>query len=490
MSLRLRLALWYGALTWLVVLTVGLMTYATHSRGHFDDMDRLLRGTAQHVADEATNAVTLSDLTSVFSTPVEPDLVTRVYDVQGRVLAASSNTSSAPAIAPRDILGQPPAPPYDPLVGLAPDPVAVKPGPGTFGLISESGGRRWRLYVLPLEGGQRFVVAAMSLERVDAAIGRFRQLVPLFTIFGTAFSFLGARLLAGRALRPVAVLTATAAAIANSRGFSRRVPTGNRNDELGRLALTFNEMLASLEAAYRHQQRFVADASHELRAPLTAIQANLELLERVPNMPADERAEVTQEASREAQRLTRLVADLLALARADAGVAMRRERVELDRVLLEARRDARALARGQALAVGALEPAVVEGDQDRLKQLCLILLDNALKYTPPGGQVTLSLRNGGGWAELAVQDTGAGISPEDLPHLFERFYRADPARARDPGGSGLGLAIAKWIVDQHGGRITLASEPGKGTTATVALPVAKSLAGLTKLSTRPQPPLS
>jgi signal transduction histidine kinase len=268
----------------------------------------------------------------------------------------------------------------------------------------------------------------------------------------------------------VAVLTETASAIARSRELAHLVPLPPGQDELGQLAATFNEMLASLEEAHRAQQRFVADASHEVRAPLTAIQANLELLERVPDMPPGERQEAIGEASREARRLARLVADLLALARADAGVTLRHQRVELERVALAALGEARHLAREQQLGVERLDPALVHGDPDRLTQLVLILLDNACKYTPAGGQVTLAVQRNGATVELRVSDTGVGIGPADLPHVFERFYRADPARARDPGGSGLGLAIAQWIVQQHGGEITLASAPGQGTTVTVCLP--------------------
>jgi signal transduction histidine kinase len=282
---------------------------------------------------------------------------------------------------------------------------------------------------------------------------------------------LAAWLVAGRALRPVAALTATAEAIARSRSFRRRVPAEGGRDELGRLAATFNEMLGSLDGAYQAEQRFVADASHELRAPLTAIQANLELLERRPDLPPEARREAVAEAGREARRLAALVADLLALARADAGVALRREPVELDRVLLDAAAEARHLGRGPRLEVGALEPVAVQGDRDRLRQLLLILLDNALKYTPPAGQVTVGLRRDGTAAELFVRDTGVGIAPEHLARVFERFYRADAARARDPGGSGLGLPIARWIARQHGGDVSLASEPGRGTTATVRLPL-------------------
>jgi two-component system OmpR family sensor kinase len=279
-------------------------------------------------------------------------------------------------------------------------------------------------------------------------------------------------LLAGQALRPVSVLTETAQTIAHSRDFERRVPLSGDHGELGLLAATFNDMLTSLEEAYEAERRFVSDASHELRAPLTAIQGNLHLLEHVPDMPDAERRGAIAEASREAARLAQLVADLLALARADAGAQVRREPVELDRVVLEAFGAARHLARGQQLSVEQIEPLLLQGDRDRLTQLLILLLDNAVKYTPSGGAVSVALRREGAWALVTVRDTGAGIPAADLPRVFERFYRADPARARDPGGTGLGLAIGKWIVEQHGGRITLESTLGSGTAAHVRLPLA------------------
>jgi len=243
-------------------------------------------------------------------------------------------------------------------------------------------------------------------------------------------------------------------------------------DELSHLAETFNEMLASLEEAYRAQQRFVADASHELRAPLTAIQGNLELLANHTDMLETERQTALVEAQCEAARLARLVADLLALARADAGALIDLRPVDLDAILLDSLRSARQLSQGQVVAITAFEPVQVFGNEDRLKQLLLILLDNALKYTPPDGRVTVELRRNGTTAEVTVQDTGEGITADALPHVFERFYRADPARTRDPGGTGLGLPIAHWIVEQHGGSIALASQPGYGTTVTVTLPAA------------------
>jgi two-component system, OmpR family, sensor kinase len=162
---------------------------------------------------------------------------------------------------------------------------------------------------------------------------------------------------------------------------------------------------------------------------------------------------------------------MLALARADAGVTLQHRPVELDTIVLDAFRSARQLVRGQELELDTFEPAQVVGDEDRLKQLLLILLDNALKYTPAGGQVTLGLRHRDTKAEVVVRDTGIGIAAGDLPHVFERFYRADPARNRDSGGTGLGLPIARWIAQQHGGDVTIESEPGRGTTAVVRLPL-------------------
>jgi two-component system, OmpR family, sensor kinase len=206
---------------------------------------------------------------------------------------------------------------------------------------------------------------------------------------------------------------------------------------------------------------------------LTAIQANLELLLRTPALSNDEKLEMIEHANRESHRLSRVVADLLALARADAGIEIRREPVELERILMDAFAAARSRDDAQRISVDRLEPAIVHGDSERLQQMLLILLDNALKYTPSEGSVSVELVRESGTALVMVRDTGVGIDPEDLPHVFERFYRADPARSRDPGGTGLGLPIAHWIAGQHGGSIELESNPGSGTTAIVRLPLAE-----------------
>ena len=218
------------------------------------------------------------------------------------------------------------------------------------------------------------------------------------------------------------------------------------------------------------QKGFVADASHELRAPLTGIQGNLELLRRYPEMPQSERLEIVEDAVRAATRLGRLVTDMLALSRGDGVTPFNVAPVNLETVLREVFAEVRRQPDQANLNIGVLEPSVVPGERDRLKQLALILVHNALRYTPATGQVRLELRHTSDSAELRVSDSGEGIAAAELPRVFERFYRAERARQLDPGGTGLGLAIAKLIVEQHGGSIRLESRVSEGTTAIVTLP--------------------
>jgi signal transduction histidine kinase len=474
MSLRHRLALSYGGLTGLLILLVCAYSFAVHSRAHYDEMDGVLASSAEHVAEELAAARTPAGRAGVVRASELLGSVVRVYGVDGTLHLQSETGASVPPLdAGTAAVGASP-PPYPAIGRLAPPLQEAAHRRGSFGLAREEG-QRWRSYELPLSGGGEYIAAIAPLGPIDDSVRRFGQLMILMAAVGAALAFLAGWLIAAHALRPVAVLTDTAGTIARSREFSRRVAAdvaGSTRDELTRLAATFNEMLGSLEQAYSAQKRFVSDASHELRAPLTAIQANLELLRDRPEMPVEERERATDEAAREAGRMARLVADLLALARADAGAPLRCEPVELDRVLMEVVGEVRHLARGQRLEIGALEPSAIAGDPDRIKQLFLILVDNAVRYTPPGGRVRVSLRQQGGVAAFVVEDTGIGITPGDLPHVFERFYRADPARSRDPGGTGLGLPIARWIAGQHGGSVELESEPGRGTTATVWLPLA------------------
>lgn len=470
MSLRVRLAVWYGSLTTVIVALVCAYSYAVHARTHYDELDRVLHGVSDQVRAELNASPARRH--EIVATPRPLGSGIRLFDREGRLIDQSPTAGITDAIDPRPLLARPNARAFSALASLAPALHAPGEATGRFGLVTDDVGRRVRVYAQPVDGGAEILIATLALAPIDASVRTFAYLMWVMALAGGMVAFGVGWLVARRALRPISVMTETAASIAESREFSRRVADGSARDELGRLAYTFNAMLASLQEAYESQVRFVSAASHELRAPLTIMQANLDLLRSAP-MGESERRAAIGEASSEAARMTRLVADLLVLARADAGLPLNQTDVEVDRVLLDVMGEARHLARGQRLEIREVQPAIVRGDRDRLMQLFLNIVENAIKYTPASGVVTVSLRRDGQYVVIEVQDTGAGISADDLPRVFERFYRADRARARDPGGSGLGLSIADWIVGEHKGAITLTSRLGEGTTATVRLPAAR-----------------
>lgn len=337
------------------------------------------------------------------------------------------------------------------------------------------------------------VAVAKPLDDVNSSLDTLQRLLITGVVLAVLCTSLGGWFIAGTSLDPIARVTRTARAIAinaHGAGLGRRVGYTGPRDEVGELASTFDDMLAAVERVANAQRRFVADASHELRAPLTTIKGSLEFLRRARDLPDEERAAVLDDAYTEAERMTALVNDLLLLARADAaasGAASmpgttlddqmrgRRELVELDQLALDIFRHARAQvqARHKGLlhfSIEGLEPVAVQADPGQLRQVMLILLDNAIKYTPPGGKVRISVTRQGERAAISISDTGIGITPEVRPHIFERFYRGDQARERDEHGSGLGLAIARWIIETHEGEISVYSQAGKGSTFTVLLP--------------------
>jgi signal transduction histidine kinase len=283
----------------------------------------------------------------------------------------------------------------------------------------------------------------------------------------------GGLVLARRALAPVADVTETARAISLSGDFAARVEGGQRGDEVGELAVAFNEMLEALEHNHQALQRFLGNASHQLRTPLTTIRANLDLVQR-PGLPDVERTAILADARDEAERMGRLIGDLLSLARAESGARLELAPVELDALLVDAVRRERRAAPHVRMSVASVEPAVVEGDRDRLQELFGILLDNAARYTPPGGSVAAALEVRDGRAIVRIEDTGIGLDETDRERLFQRLYRGSRARALRPSGTGLGLAIAHWIVESHAGTIELAGREGGGTVASVALPLRAS----------------
>ena len=273
--------------------------------------------------------------------------------------------------------------------------------------------------------------------------------------------------LAQRALAPVGQIAATARQIVRAEDLTQRVPPTTADDEIGQLSRTINEMLGRLETLFTAQKRFVADVSHELRTPLTALQGNLELLRR--NGERD--LALVLSAQREVQRLVRLTNDLVVLAQADNGLPLRCAPIALDELVLDVVRDLRPLAGDVALVPEISEQVAFNGDYDRLKQVLINLVANGVQHTPAGGRVVVALEAGPGEARLQVRDNGSGIAPADLPHIFDRFYRAEQARSRSNGGAGLGLSIVQRIVAAHGGQVNVTSVVGSGTTFSVMLPL-------------------
>lgn len=324
---------------------------------------------------------------------------------------------------------------------------------------------------LPYGGKVGWVQAAYSLQGRRQTLQGLGVLELASLVVAAALALALGFYFAGRALLPVASITSEVRAW-TPRDLDRRLSVGPPpHDEIDELALTFNALFDRLEETFEAQRRFVADASHELKSPLTSIRGNLQLLQRRAEAPPEQRAGWLQAGLREVDRLTRLVNDLLDLARTEGAPDLRRERVDLNVLAHEVadQYHARGERVDEQLAASSLW---AEGDADRLRQALINLVDNAVRATRSGGRVIVRAAREGGSALLQVVDTGPGIPPEAQPHLFERFYRVDRARNRDEGGTGLGLAITEAIVLAHGGTLEVQSEPGKGAVFTVRLPAA------------------
>jgi signal transduction histidine kinase len=333
-------------------------------------------------------------------------------------------------------------------------------------------GERLRVFTTPLRVGDT-TIAVLQVARPTRELEETRRLLTLALLTagagGLALALGVGWWLAGMALAPVRRVTQTARAIAVSGEPDRRLSFQGPQDELGALCATFNTMLDRLSTVLAAQRRFVQDASHELRTPMTTLRLNIHSLLRDDSLDPAERREILTEMGDEIDRLSRLVSGLLELARADAGRQPARDAVALDEVVREASRSLETLARGR-LRLELLDPAELMGSRDGLRQMVVILLDNALKVSPPDDPVTIRLvaDDASRRATLEVSDHGPGIAAEDMPHLFERFYRS--AAARQTSGTGLGLAIARTIVDEHGGRIEAICSPDGGATFRVTIP--------------------
>lgn len=336
----------------------------------------------------------------------------------------------------------------------------------------DAGDRRVLYYPVHIEGVVTWIIeVSESFEPTERALSLARI---AFIIAGTLA--LPAGLLAGwwmarQALVPVNRLTAAVSTLAATGEFSQRVPEPGGQDEIGRLARTFNDILERLTVVLDRQQTLVADTSHELRNPLMVVRGNLDLLAH--DLPADQRLEAVNEAREEVDRMARLVGDLLFLADADTQGSIHRQNVEMDDLLAEIVEDARMMSPDHIIDLNANDPVLVRGDEQRLRQLVWNLVENAIRYTPPGGKINLALRRRSRVAEILVSDTGIGIPEEHLPHIFNRFYRVDRGRSRALGGTGLGLSIVRQVAETHGGHVRVRSIPGIGSTFTVYLPLSE-----------------
>ena len=322
-------------------------------------------------------------------------------------------------------------------------------------------------------GGNRIAVmqVAVSLDSIESARTYLLYVLFVIWVYGVIIVGFALYLTLGRALDPLKSIVETAEQINRADDLSRRIPLhGFEEGEIGSLIQTFNRTLERLEVLFTSQQRFLADVSHELRTPLTVIKGNVDLMRRMKQFDVESLSSIDQEAG----RLTRLVGGLLMLAQAESGnLPLNFQAVELDMLVTEVFQEMHIIAGGKVhVHLTDIDQLLVNGDRDRLKQVLINLVANAIQYTPQDGDVYISLSKAGDQARIICRDTGPGIPTEDLPHIFERFYRAEKSRTRGKTtGFGLGLSITKWIVEHHNGHIEVESKEGQGTTFAIWLPL-------------------
>jgi len=464
MSIRSRITLFgIGVVAaGLVVFCVGI--FVLLAAGVRNTQDQALTERARQAVASLVAADSLTAATGPTLAPIDARVSTDVFVVvlgpQGTVLAGTGVVDGkVPAITP----------------GLL---AAADAAGSARGTVEPASGVTLRVHVRPwrrADGTRGYVVAAQTTRRVDAD----RRGVAALVIISGFIAFCAATaaiwLVTGRALRPLRQLAELADEIGRAHDLGRRLPPVATRDALGRLTTSFNAMMARLQEAYRRQgdnlaaqQQFTADASHELRTPLTTIRNNAGFLLHHPDAGEDDRQAALRDIAGESERMSRLVDNLLTLARADAGQQLTRVPVDLAALAEEVVRKARTLHPDREIHCTATPTPEIAGDPDVLAQLLWILLDNAVKHTSAGGNVWVAVTQRGELAQLHVSDDGCGIPPGDTQRIFQRFYRADAARSGP--GAGLGLSIAAWIVRVHGGHILAANNARGGASFVAELP--------------------
>lgn len=449
-SLRFRLTLWYVLVLAVILVTFSITLYNGVRISQFNEFETALFATADIIENKLENSVV--PLFNPSEVPLKEEIFYQKINRLGQIEERSSNLGqmrlpldeAAQAAVLRNQT-------YLEYVTLANGRTIalVTQGYGFFGGI----------------GFQGVVQVGAAFQRVSENLSQLRfwlwVVVPI-TLILTSF---GGVFLADRLLKPLAQMNKSAREI-SSHHLNRRLPVVNPKDELGKLATTLNQLFDRLEKAFQNQQRFIADASHELRTPMAAIRAEIEVALR-RERSAQEYKDLALSTLDEVTRMSRLVERLLFLTQSDAGqLPVQLESVRLDEVCCRVFEKLKRLSESKNinLALDDLQSCTVQGDPELLEQLLMILVENAIKYTPADGQVTISCGHNRKEAWFQVKDTGIGIAEEHLSHLFERFYRVDKARSRQLGGSGLGLSIAHSIVTAHGGRLQVQSRLQQGST--------------------------
>jgi heavy metal sensor kinase len=490
-SIRLQLTLWFILVFTVLMLLFGAVFYVNLRTSLEASFDASLQLRTQQIAagiNEDNGAITIHDVTGALPGLADPDAQNGI-GTPGLTPLPTSTTSPKETHADvnlgalvrilntrGEIIYVTPA-----FLALTIPPMSVTQplhGSAWRGTVTAQNGQTVRLYSAALtENGTVYglVQVGESLAPLGNTLRSVEIELLLIVPFVLLLGAIGSYWLAAHAFAPINRLTRIARRIEVG-DLHERVPVPRSKDEVQSLALTFNEMIERLDKAFTRQRRFVADASHELRTPVAAIRSMTDVvLAQSAPVEREEYLSVLCDVNAEAERLGHLISDLLALARTDENqVLLERELVRLDLLVADVAATTEPLAaeRGIILEVLAQQPATVIGDEVRLIQVIINLIDNAVAYTNAGGKVTLEVKVHNNKAFLTVRDTGIGIAAEHLEHIFERFYRVDPARSRAAGGTGLGLAITEWIVRAHGGKITVESEVGQGTAFTVMLPIA------------------
>lgn len=455
MSIRLRLTLLYSSILALTLIGLSAALYFTVARA-------LMMVAQDRLADEAQRLVNsrsfgLYHIEMKYGHFNDPQTYAQTIHFDGQV--ADRTTNLGDYVLPLSEAGH----------------RACEQGQTWSETVATEAGRLL-IYSRPVsaQGQSGILQIASSLVESDQSLSTLRTILTSGTVLATLVTFGLGWVLSGAALRPIDRLTQTARVIGADRDFGRRLKYTGPNDEVGRLTATLNTMLTELQSAYQQieqslhaQRRFVADASHELRTPLTTLRGNLGLLERDPPIRPEDRVAVLADTVEECDRLIRLVHNLLVLARADSGLSLQADRIPVQPLIEELCRQARLLAPNREVRCDNALAATIRADRDALKQVLLILLDNAIKYTPPQGRITLESALAENRVLIRIRDTGPGIPPEALPHIFERFYRVEMSRTS--AGTGLGLAIAKDLMEAQGGTLTVESQVGRGSVFTLSL---------------------